>query len=41
MRAEIKNMNEKGSIVNASSVAGLIGFAKNAAYTAAKASPPA
>ncbi|KAK5172196.1 uncharacterized protein LTR77_003834 [Saxophila tyrrhenica] len=40
MRAQIKNMNEKGSIVNASSVAGIRGFAKNAAYTAAKASYP-
>lgn len=38
MRAEIREMNERGSIVNASSIAGLAGFAKNAAYTAAKAS---
>lgn len=29
-------MNEKGSIVNASSVAGIAGFAKNAAYSATK-----
>jgi NAD(P)-dependent dehydrogenase (short-subunit alcohol dehydrogenase family) len=36
MRAEIQNMNDKGSIINASSVAGIIGFAKNAAYTASK-----
>ena len=36
MRAEIREMNEKGSIVNASSIAGIAGFAKNAAYTAAK-----
>lgn len=36
MRAEIGNMNEKGSIVNASSIAGIAGFPKNAAYTAAK-----
>ena len=36
MRAQIPNMNEKGSIVNAASAAGLVGFAKNAAYTAAK-----
>ena len=38
MRAEIQNMNEKGSIINASSVAGITGFAKNSAYTAAKVS---
>lgn len=36
MRAEIQQMNERGSIVNAASIAGLIGFAKNAAYVAAK-----
>lgn len=36
MRAEIREMNEKGSIVNASSIAGIQGFPKNAAYTAAK-----
>lgn len=36
MRAEIREMKDKGSIVNASSIAGLVGFAKNAAYTAAK-----
>lgn len=36
MRAEIRDMNEKGSIVNASSIAGIQGFVKNAAYTAAK-----
>lgn len=36
MRAQIREMNDKGSIVNASSVAGIAGFAKNAAYTAAK-----
>jgi len=29
-------MNDKGSIVNASSIAGLGGFPKNAAYTVAK-----
>ena len=29
-------MNDGGSIVNASSIAGLIGFPKHAAYTAAK-----
>jgi NAD(P)-dependent dehydrogenase (short-subunit alcohol dehydrogenase family) len=31
-------MNEGGSIINASSIAGLAGFAKNAAYSAAKVS---
>lgn len=36
MRAEIPQMNERGSIVNASSIAGVIGFEKNSAYTAAK-----
>lgn len=36
MRAEIGQMNEKGSIVNAASLAGIAGFPKNAAYTAAK-----
>lgn len=36
MRAELKNMNDKGSVVNASSVAGLIGFANCAAYGASK-----
>ncbi|KAF2004010.1 NAD(P)-binding protein, partial [Amniculicola lignicola CBS 123094] len=36
MRSQIPNMKERGSIVNASSVAGLGGFAKNAAYTVAK-----
>ena len=29
-------MNEKGSVVNALSMAGIMGFAKNAAYIAAK-----
>jgi NAD(P)-dependent dehydrogenase (short-subunit alcohol dehydrogenase family) len=29
-------MNNKGSIINASSVAGVAGFAKNGAYTASK-----
>ncbi|KAF2019821.1 NAD(P)-binding protein [Aaosphaeria arxii CBS 175.79] len=36
MRAEIRQMNENGSIVNAASIAGLGGFPKNAAYTVAK-----
>ena len=36
MRAEIKNMKEKGSIVNASSIAGIAGFAKSSAYVASK-----
>ncbi|KAF2184103.1 NAD(P)-binding protein [Zopfia rhizophila CBS 207.26] len=36
MRAEIRQMNEKASIVNAASIAGLGGFPKNAAYTVAK-----
>ncbi|OCL11423.1 NAD(P)-binding protein, partial [Glonium stellatum] len=36
MWAQIRNMNEKGSIVNAASIAGLGGFPKNAAYTVSK-----
>ncbi|KAK4945645.1 hypothetical protein LTR10_015264 [Elasticomyces elasticus] len=36
LRAELRQMNHHGSIVNASSVAGLRGFAKNAAYVASK-----
>lgn len=36
MRAQIREMNNFGSIINASSVCGVIGFAKNAAYTATK-----
>jgi NAD(P)-dependent dehydrogenase (short-subunit alcohol dehydrogenase family) len=36
MRAEIPHMKEKGSIINAASLAGIAGFPKNAAYTAAK-----
>ncbi|KAF2660286.1 NAD(P)-binding protein [Lophiostoma macrostomum CBS 122681] len=36
MRAQIAQMNEKASIVNAASIAGLGGFPKNAAYTVAK-----
>jgi NAD(P)-dependent dehydrogenase (short-subunit alcohol dehydrogenase family) len=36
MRAQLQNMNDKGSLVNAASICGLIGFPKNAAYTASK-----
>lgn len=36
MRAQLQHMNRRGSIVNAASVAGLRGFAKNAAYVASK-----
>jgi len=44
LRAELKAMNEKikggdqklGSIVNAASIAGMVGMAKNPAYTASK-----
>ena len=36
MRAQLKNMNNGGSIVNAASICGLMGFPKNAAYTATK-----
>ena len=36
MRAEINAMKEHGSIVNASSVAGIIGMPKNGAYVASK-----
>jgi NAD(P)-dependent dehydrogenase (short-subunit alcohol dehydrogenase family) len=36
MRAQLKNMNVGGSIVNAASICGVIGFPKNAAYTATK-----
>lgn len=36
MRAQLQHMNDYGSIVNASSVAGLIGFANCAAYGASK-----
>ncbi|KAF2648446.1 3-oxoacyl-reductase [Lophiostoma macrostomum CBS 122681] len=36
MRAQLQNMNDNGSVVNASSVAGLIGFANCAAYGASK-----
>lgn len=36
MRVQLRHMNDNGSIVNASSVAGLIGFANCAAYGASK-----
>jgi NAD(P)-dependent dehydrogenase (short-subunit alcohol dehydrogenase family) len=36
MRAQLQNMNEKGSLVNAASICGVIGFPKNAAYTVSK-----
>lgn len=36
MRAQLRNMNDEGSIVNASSVAGLQGFENNVAYGASK-----
>lgn len=36
MRAQLQNMNPRGSVVNAASICGVIGFPKNAAYTASK-----
>ncbi|CAK7217987.1 hypothetical protein SBRCBS47491_003353 [Sporothrix bragantina] len=36
MRAELKNMNDGGSIVNASSIAGIMGTPKNMSYGASK-----
>jgi NAD(P)-dependent dehydrogenase (short-subunit alcohol dehydrogenase family) len=36
MRAQLQNMNLKGSIINAASICGVIGFPKNASYTASK-----
>ncbi|KAL6897568.1 hypothetical protein GGI43DRAFT_409402 [Trichoderma evansii] len=36
MRAELRNMNDRGSIVNVSSIHGLKGFAKHGAYDASK-----
>ncbi|KAL4908684.1 hypothetical protein BDW74DRAFT_188585 [Aspergillus multicolor] len=36
MRAELQVMADNGSIVNASSIAGIMGFQNNAAYTASK-----
>lgn len=36
MRAQLQNMNNKGSVINAASICGVIGFPKNAAYTASK-----
>lgn len=32
MRAQLQNMNVRGSVVNAASICGVIGFPKNAAY---------
>lgn len=36
MRAQLKNMNDYGSIVNAASIAGVMGHANSAAYCASK-----
>lgn len=36
MRAQLKHIKNQGSIVNAASIGGTIGFPKNAAYVAAK-----
>ncbi|KAH7082019.1 hypothetical protein FB567DRAFT_605209, partial [Paraphoma chrysanthemicola] len=36
MRAEVKNMNDYGSIVNGSSIAGLMGIPENASHGASK-----
>ena len=36
MRAQIRQMKEGGSIVNAASIGGIAGFPKNSAYTATK-----
>lgn len=36
MRAQLRELKNKGSIVNAASICGVIGFPKNAAYTASK-----
>jgi NAD(P)-dependent dehydrogenase (short-subunit alcohol dehydrogenase family) len=36
MRAQLREMNVGGSVVNAASICGVIGFPKNAAYTASK-----
>lgn len=36
MRAQLQHMKERGSLVNAASICGVIGFPKNAAYTASK-----
>ncbi len=41
MRAQIPHMNDGGSIVNASRIAGLQGFKQNAAYVASKSVNPA
>ena len=36
MRVQLQSMNPKRSLVNAVSICGVIGFPKNAAYTASK-----
>ena len=36
MRAQLQHMKNRGSVVNAASICGVIGFPKNAAYTASK-----
>ncbi|KAL3477272.1 hypothetical protein BJX99DRAFT_257529 [Aspergillus californicus] len=36
LRAELKVLSDNGSVVNAASIAGLMGFPKNAAYCASK-----
>ncbi|ROT40438.1 3-alpha--hydroxysteroid dehydrogenase [Sodiomyces alkalinus F11] len=36
MRAELRNMNEGGSVVNISSIAGLMGIPRNSSYGASK-----
>lgn len=36
MRAQLQHMKNRGSVVNAVSICGVIGFPKNAAYTASK-----
>jgi NAD(P)-dependent dehydrogenase (short-subunit alcohol dehydrogenase family) len=36
MRAQLKEMKDGGSVVNAASICGVIGFPKNSAYTASK-----
>lgn len=36
MKSQLSHMNDKGSIINAASICGVIGFPKNASYTASK-----